>query len=550
MLLIRDVQKTWPNGAFVPYDVLLVALKKVPALLAENRVLRELRYRLCRSDSGEAAATSPAAYHRSVRGALLSAVPMLIGAVLAVPLGTAPAWADEPDFVPTECGLPVIPPEVLQRLRCGVVEVPRLYDDPEAGMFKLAVTVVRSTLQPARPAPVVILPGGPGEATSGLLAAMAADLDLDPAPEEDLILIDPRGTGRSEPRVCGGASMISLLAADRSTDEMVAESRSAARACLAEARQAGISPESFGTAVTVEDLERIRTALGIEQWNAIGYSYGTVTGMDLASRHPQTLRSLILDSVALTGERAPFGLDERFTRAMRALISECAGSPPCARVYPDLPAELEQALERLNEAPLEIPMPTALALPGDRAILNRGDFEFLLFLALYRRAHAVPAMVRAVSEGRGEELAEAFAAAEDGATISLFTYLAVSCSDDGGSRFRSGQEAARAGFRILDPGAACAEWTQPGPAPQIPTATRVPTLILAGALDPTTPPAYGRTVAAIMGPAAIFTQLPSVGHVVSLQHPCAGALVDAFLADPSRPLDRSCATEIAPLDFE
>ena len=61
------------------------------------------------------------------------------------------------------------------RLRCGTVSVPRSYENPGAGRFKLAVIVVRSAQQPAFPDPVVHMYGPQTSFDFGVLA-QAMDL--------------------------------------------------------------------------------------------------------------------------------------------------------------------------------------------------------------------------------------------------------------------------------------------------------------------------------------------------------------------------------------
>ena len=104
-----------------------------------------------------------------------------------------------PAFDETACDLPNVSPEIGPRLRCGTVSVPRNYDNPGAGSFKLAVVVIRSSQQPALPEPVVYINGGPGSPLT-----IHADYQArNPyARGRDLILVDQRGTGRSEPSLC------------------------------------------------------------------------------------------------------------------------------------------------------------------------------------------------------------------------------------------------------------------------------------------------------------------------------------------------------------
>jgi hypothetical protein len=119
----------------------------------------------------------------------------------SAPQGRSFAQVDlsEPTFVDTPCSLPNVTPGILPRLRCGTVAVPRDHESPGAGHFNLAVVVAKSAEQPSLPDPVVYINGGPG----GPLTIYADYQARHPyAPRRDLILVDQRGTGRSEPQLC------------------------------------------------------------------------------------------------------------------------------------------------------------------------------------------------------------------------------------------------------------------------------------------------------------------------------------------------------------
>jgi hypothetical protein len=93
----------------------------------------------------------------------------------------------QPVFDETACDLPGVSPKIRPRLRCGTVSVPRNYDNPGEGRFKLAVVVVRSAQQPALPDPVVYLSGGPGSPLT-IYADQQARMPC--APGRDFILVD------------------------------------------------------------------------------------------------------------------------------------------------------------------------------------------------------------------------------------------------------------------------------------------------------------------------------------------------------------------------
>jgi len=162
----------------------------------------------------------------------------------------------QPVFEETACDLPGLSPEIRPRLRCGTVSVPRNYSNPGAGRFKLAVVVVRRAQQPTFPEPVVYISGGPG----GPLTIYTDHQARTPyAPSRDLILIDQRGTGRSEPNLCpdlDGAFLDAAVAiATEATDDALAKRRAVYAACHAGSTARGVELKDFGTSVTVADFE-------------------------------------------------------------------------------------------------------------------------------------------------------------------------------------------------------------------------------------------------------------------------------------------------------
>ncbi|HLE16405.1 MAG TPA: alpha/beta hydrolase, partial [Anaerolineales bacterium] len=79
----------------------------------------------------------------------------------------------------------------------------------------------------------------------------------------------------------------------------------------------------------------------------------------------------------------------------------------------------------------------------------------------------------------------------------------------------------------------------PDPRENQPVHSDIPTLVLAGEIDPITPPEWGRLVAEDLSDAAFF-EFPEVGHWVTRASPCAVEMALAFWEDPNSPVDSSC----------
>jgi len=463
--------------------------------------------------------------------------------------GTADAQDLAPVFVPGTCDLPNVA-AVAVRLRCGTVRVPREQARPQAGTFALAVVIIASEQQPALSDPVVYINGGPGEPLTVYAAAQARTAY---APRRDLILVDQRGTGHSEPAICPDHERVLFAAniafAAEDTSDTVEARRAAYVGCRDEAIRRGLDLTNFGTSVTVEDFEWVRRALGIARWNVYGESYGTTVAVSLAALHAETVRSLVLDSI-YPPEPQPLW-SATVAQAREALFAHCAKDAACAASYPDLHAMYRQAVSRLRQDPLWVELPPQLRQYSERAQITADLFETLLSRMLYfpPTYPRLPLVIKSVGKGDGGDLgriiAAEFAAAR---TQSRGTHAAVECRDR--PHFR---EPLPDGADVLDRiqlYGICATWAELGPAPRVAAETPVPTLVLSGQFDPVSGPALSRHAAAMLGPAARLVVFPRLGHNIRQFSPCGTRIAAAFIDDPQRAPDTSCVDRRPTIRFE
>jgi pimeloyl-ACP methyl ester carboxylesterase len=469
----------------------------------------------------------------------------MLGLVAAI----APARAQqssEPAFATRACDVPGVDVALAPRLTCGTVRVPRDHAHPEAGSFDLAVVVVKSGAASAQPDPVLYISGGPG---APLTIYAAAQARTPYAPARDLILVDQRGTGRSEPAVCpdheqvlldANVAMLTAGGPDAQTGR-----HDAYMACKREAEARGIDLADFGTRVTAEDLELVRRALNVARWNVYGESYGTTVAMTLATLHPETLRSLVLDSI-YPPDPVPLS-SEIIADARNAFFATCARDPACGE--PDLAQTYRETLDRLA-VPLALPAPVALRHLGDPLAFRAAAFEVMVAQLLYYppRYPALPRIVRSVHDGHVEALTPLVAAlTADASTQSRGLHAAVECRDR-----RHFHEPLPTPASILDRiqlYGICQDWAALGPPPVVPTGLAVPTLVLAGEFDPVARPSAAREIAARIGPAVRVIEFPRLGHNVRHFSSCAVRVVAGFIADPGRPPDLACVDQAPPIHF-
>jgi pimeloyl-ACP methyl ester carboxylesterase len=454
-----------------------------------------------------------------------------------------------PAFDETTCDLPGVAPELRARLRCGTVSVPRNHDDPDAGRFKLAVVVIKSEQQPSWAEPVVYISGGPGYPIT-VYAPHQARTPY--APRRDLILVDQRGTGRSEPSLCPDLesklleTTLALVAGV--TEQALARRQAAYLACRDQAIGRGFDLRDFGTRVTVEDFEWVRQALRVERWNVYGESYGTTVAMTLAALYPDAVRSVVLDSI-YPPDPLPLW-SATVNDARDAFFANCARDEACSASFPDLAGTYREALARLERNPLVVTVPPQMRQAGDRVTITASLFEAVVSNLLYYST-GYPTLPRIIQsahdgdpQGLGTVLASQLAAA---ATQNRALHAAVECRDR--SQFR---KQLPAGADALDRRrlyGVCDRWSDLGLPPLVPAGTSVPTLVLAGQFDPVARPALSRRVAEMIGNSARWVEFPRVGHNVRQFSPCGAKIAADFIDHPAQAPDTSCADRIAPIRF-
>jgi pimeloyl-ACP methyl ester carboxylesterase len=446
---------------------------------------------------------------------------------------------------------------------CGDLTVPLDHARPAGPTITLHVAIYASTAAQPADDPIVYLEGGPGGHALARVALMYDAWFLPLLAERPLIVVDQRGAGASRPALdCPELSELGYAWLDEALDAAGRDERwnEAWRRCASRLRAAGIEFGAYHSAASAADLEALRQVLGIAQWNVFGVSYGTRLALTLMRDHPAGIRSVILDSVVPL-EASETAAPARMAAAFAALFAGCAADAACAAAYPALDERFAALVARLDERPVlrEVADPTT----GERhrVVLSGTTVIALTGLALASAA-IVPALPLAIS------------AAERGVDYSLFTALAINaaaqhrqfsygllyavrCHEE--IPFDAPQALATAGaawpalrgaFDVAAYGDACAALDVPAaPARENqPVDSDRPALILAGALDPITPPGDAGRVAGRLS-AAQAIEFPAASHGVAFDQPCARAALLAFVRDPLAPVALACLDEQQPPAF-
>ncbi len=415
--------------------------------------------------------------------------------------------------------------------QCGTVTVP----ESPGSSRTVELGVARVFSEDSNPAeePVVYLDGGPGGSILGMLSASWSAFSF-LARDRDVIFVDQRGTGVSTP---------SLECTESG------ELEAAIPACYARLDKKA-DPAAYTSANNARDFDDVRRALGYEQWNLYGISYGTRLGLTILRDYPLGVRAAILDAVVPLDVDLFAHLGQNGQSAFEEVFATCQADAVCADKYPDSMAQMRAVAARLDAEPVDV---GSYDLTGT-------DFVLVLFNLLYSPVALtyVPLIIDA-ADGGDFALFEELSVVASGDGFSFGMHLSVQCAEE--MPFTSLETILDAdeevypeivgGLSGRDYVDYCSAWPVPA-APAIenePVSSSVPTLVMAGRFDPITPAAYSERVDSQLSDSYYYF-VSNDSHGSSLGD-CGSSIVSAFLRDPTKaPPNTACLETLPAPEFE
>jgi len=478
--------------------------------------------------------------------------------------------AYEPVFEPAECFTPDLRgslPDGGYDLACGYLTVPEDRSQPGGRQVKLPVVVFHTQNPNPKPDPVIYLAGGGGFNMMPLLPFYLQLFGDAILRDRDLVLYNQRGAPLCEPALpCPGyGQLLYDLARDSDLDEEEKMARKIAFLgdCHKDLLEKGINLEMYNSTTNAADANDLRIALGYEQANYYGTSYGTTLGLALLRDHPQGVRSIILDSVqppqiASNSERAPNAY-----RAFTKLFAACAADETCRQTYPDLEATFYRVIDDLNVNP------ATTTAPGWPVSCGGGVFSEAIYSMLVAgQAHSAPRAIYRAAAGDYRDIEpyipDILNAVSPSAldVMSAGVFYSLACREE--VPFDS-YENALAWAADLPPAIAdhyllhfafwqfslCEAWAIEPDDPVVnePVSSDVPALVFAGQFDPITPSEWGQLAAETLSN-SFFYEFPNLGHGVMDSNRCALQIGLQFLDEPTTEPDASCLEDLSGLDFE
>jgi pimeloyl-ACP methyl ester carboxylesterase len=434
---------------------------------------------------------------------------------------------------------------------CGVLRLPENPGEPGGAQIGLRVARVLAINRRRQADALFVLAGGPGQAAGSFYASVAAAFARIHR-DRDIVLVDQRGTGGSNALDCA------------EDEERLEQAPAAEVAALAQHCLAALRPHAqvafYTSSVAVGDLERVRAALGYERIDLYGVSYGTRVAQHYLRRFPARVRAVILDGV-LPPELAvgpEVALDAE--GALRRILGRCVAERPCRERFGDPTHDYEALRGQLAQHPVAVTLADPSGGEPRHLEFGREHLATVLRLGGYSADYAalLPLLLHGAARGAdyaplGAQYLMLERSYQD---VALGMHNSVVCAED--VPFWEGRAIDRAAIAATFMGAAqidalvslCRVWPH-GPIDadfHLPLHAAAPALLLSGADDPVTPPAYARQAARGFTH-VLEIELPGLGHG-QLTAPCMGRVLAQFLAlGTLSGLDTSCLKNARPLPF-
>ena len=498
----------------------------------------------------------------------------------STPIARASPLSEIPDPVPVEsyADLPrfesldpcFIPVEETNTARCGYVVVPADRRQSGGNTIHLGVVVFESQVSSENTDPVLFARGGPGGSVMALANfahAFQPEWFALPNQTRDLIFFDQRGTAFTRPHLnCPGYGQARIQSAQigASTEQTAEAIAAAIEVCAQPWGQQGWDLSVFNSLEIAADINDIRLALGYDQINFFGSSYGTMLGQHLMYRYPDILRSVTLDSAFPLSSNWGVNQARLKQQALDQVFAVCAADAACQAAYPNLRARVEQLYANLQQQPLTV---TLRSFPQGRGAGNAWEVPIngdLLSTALIDSLYAqegllsFPHAIASLEQGNTQVLTDEFGLSlQPDDTLALLMHFAVVCAEDADYRL---EEVGLADTGVIAQGYSHLDTLQYlrtcdrlaleplPPSVDAPVISDIPTLILSGRFDPATPPSLlNQILPTLSNVYSYIFPNGSHGQLWSF-NPCAATLFDHFIHNPQVSPAATCI-EASPLEF-
>jgi len=455
-------------------------------------------------------------------------------------------------------------------IECGLIKVPENREVEGSRTIELNYVRIVATGKDhedeeveTRDDPVIYLTGGPGVTIDTYVERLKGHRLV---AQRDLYILEQRGIGNSGD-FCpffGSRNVADSIHADRESSDRAALDQF--EACIRGAIAAGVDVTGYNTFENARDVKALRLALGLDEWNVWGISYGSVLGQAYMKVDPEGIRAAIIDAIVPLDLGELMRISHWHDANLDRLFAACAEQPDCARVYEGLRERYMAAIKAIEDEPVTVEVEESENFPQGEAHFFSIIIAGLPFSLMYEQeTHpALPAIIdgltRVVESGddtffRALAQAMTMGGGGMGVGISMGMATAVRCQDgyvDDSAEFAEQDEALYPIlYKAFNTPAVVKEAPErcraAGLAPRdladyAPVETDIPVVVANGRWDPITPVALAEYIMPGFenGELVIF---PHAGHGPTRSIECAGDWMNDWYDDPSAPVGRDCVEE-------
>ncbi len=426
--------------------------------------------------------------------------------------------------------------------RCGTLIVPEDRLTGKGRTIPIRFVVFPATGPDRAPDPVVWFEGGPGSSaidSISVVLPLVESLNV----HRDVVFIDQRGTGASNPLSCPAFPGL----ADKSA------LRASVRSCLAHLHG---DLRFYTSAMIADDMSQVLTALHYATANLAGSSYGPTLEQVFLLRHPGQVRTMTLINGTLLNTSVYEQQPGDTQLALNYVLALCESQPACHQAFPHLAAEWASLWASIGRSPWTVP--AAQSPTHETLTLDQGGLENTLYQALYTgNIGPIPVLIHTLGAAKNKtavmisiaKLAGQSQAASGGNVSGIF--YSIRCDEP----WETDRPAALAdqrnsfAYQTFLQDAELMQYV----CPLIPksaaavgheqlTVSTVPVLAFNGSADPSDQP-RNMAGAQKFWPDSLALALPGQGHepTTGAWAVCAGPLMQAFVEQASvAHLDTSC----------
>lgn len=437
-----------------------------------------------------------------------------------------------------ECVLSSPGSQVQVDARCGSLSVPENPSAPQGRQVVLNIAVVPAIKRVPEPDPLVVLVGGPGQAAVEIFPAMYSTL-FRIHESRDIVLVDQRGTGDSNPLRCLDPEQEIL-----EEEQIIALLKACPQNLDADLRY-------YTTDIAMQDLDAVRAALGYERLNLYGVSYGTRAALVYLKMYPERVRSIVLDAVVDPSFILYKDVAQDGQKALDLFFTRCEEDEACAAAYPGLRAEFNSLAQSLEQAPVDVIIPHPITGKPLDLTITSSILSNTVFNTLYS-PELIATLPLAIHQAHVEHDYGPLIALSYLAEAGLYDgmFYAVACSEDAPLLSTEDKFEGLFGGNTKVFMDICSAWPA-GEPPQVihdPVSSDVPVLLLSGEADPITPPWHAEQLAGTLRN-NLHLIFKDMGHG-NANNQCGARVLDSFIKEAStQELDAGCVDKVEPPPF-